>query len=198
MNVFLEFPNKVSNYFKMSNYFFKSNLKLLRKKMRITQSELGFKLHKTHTSIGNWETGFNEPSMEDLTKIATIFGISIDKLINSDLSNVHLNENEVAEKNRQNVHLNVHPSVHLSGKKESKYVAKNEKLSMLEEPFEKGNSGQKLADAMALAIKALEALERANSRLERDLIRLEEENARLRAEIPKIGKKLAPPQARAG
>jgi hypothetical protein len=34
-----------------------------------------------------------------------------------DLQNVHLNKNELAENQAEYVHLNVHPNVHLKGKK---------------------------------------------------------------------------------
>jgi len=97
----------------MSN-FFKTNLLALRKKRAVTQTDIGLQVNKGHTTIGNWEKGTTEPSLSELSILSQYFGISIDSLVNRDLSNVHLNE--IAELER-NVHPNVHGNVHLKGKK---------------------------------------------------------------------------------
>lgn len=68
----------------MPENIFGNNIKYLRKKSGITQAGLAEQVGKKHTSVGNWETGFNEPSLTDLLKIADIFGVSVDDLLKSD------------------------------------------------------------------------------------------------------------------
>ena len=57
------------------------NLKNIRKKNNITQDELAEKLSVTRQAVSNWENGKTEPDIETLTKIAQIFNISIDELV---------------------------------------------------------------------------------------------------------------------
>ncbi len=71
------------------------------------------------TQWANYETGVSKPRFEDLTKIADYFEVSLDELVYKDLSNVHLKGKKEVAKKRQNVHLNVHPSVHLNEKNSS-------------------------------------------------------------------------------
>lgn len=58
-----------------------NNIKNERKKLGITQEELAEKLSVTRQAISNWENGKTEPDIETLTKIAQIFDISIDELV---------------------------------------------------------------------------------------------------------------------
>ena len=57
------------------------NLKNIRKKNDLTQDELAEKLSVTRQAVSNWENGKTEPDIETLTKIAQIFDISIDELV---------------------------------------------------------------------------------------------------------------------
>ncbi len=57
------------------------NIKNTRKKLGITQEELAEKLSVTRQAVSNWENGKTEPDIETLTKIAQIFNISIDGLV---------------------------------------------------------------------------------------------------------------------
>ena len=57
------------------------NIKNIRKKNNITQEELAEKLNVTRQAVSNWENGKTEPDIETLTKIAQIFDISIDELV---------------------------------------------------------------------------------------------------------------------
>ena len=52
--------------------------------------------------------------MDVLCRIIEHYGVPFDKLIFTDLSDVHLNEKSEAEKSGNNVHLNLNPSVHLN------------------------------------------------------------------------------------
>ena len=57
------------------------NIKNTRKKFGITQEELAEKINVTRQAVSNWENGKTEPDIETLTKIAQIFDISIDELV---------------------------------------------------------------------------------------------------------------------
>ncbi len=57
------------------------NIKTKRKKLGITQEELAEKLSVTRQAVSNWENGKTEPDIETLTKIAQIFDLSIDELV---------------------------------------------------------------------------------------------------------------------
>lgn len=65
---------------------FSNNLKCFRIQFGLTQEELAKKLNKNYTTIGKWEKGIRSPILDDLIKIADIFGITIDKLVRSDIN----------------------------------------------------------------------------------------------------------------
>lgn len=69
----------------MSNFFI-PNIKYLKKKMSITQSDIGFQVGKKGNTIGYWEAGKGEPDMTDLIKLSQYFDISIENLLFTDLS----------------------------------------------------------------------------------------------------------------
>lgn len=58
------------------------NLKKYRQAAGLTQQQaadlLGF---KTHTSYSHWESGRNSPSVSDLERIASAFGVTVKKLL---------------------------------------------------------------------------------------------------------------------
>ncbi|MEY8321408.1 helix-turn-helix transcriptional regulator [Lachnospiraceae bacterium 46-61] len=60
---------------------FKDRLKMLRKEKKMTQVTLGQMLNYGYTAIANYESGRNNPSIEDLKKIAAIFNVSMDYLL---------------------------------------------------------------------------------------------------------------------
>ena len=95
----------------MANYI-QTNLALLRKWKKLTQEEAATGMGFKRTTYSNYENGHTEPDIEALQKISSFHGISIDNLVNTDLSNVHLNGNV---KSDENVHLNVHGNVHPNG-----------------------------------------------------------------------------------
>lgn len=64
------------------------NLRFLRKQKGLTQGELAKKLEVTRSVIGAYEEGRAEPKLNTLRKIANFFGISIDQLVNEDLSRI--------------------------------------------------------------------------------------------------------------
>ncbi|MGF3141288.1 helix-turn-helix transcriptional regulator [Facklamia sp. P13064] len=60
---------------------FGNRLKELRDRYNMTQSELAKRLNTTQQSIGRWEVGKTEPSIEVIKEIATIFNVSVDYLL---------------------------------------------------------------------------------------------------------------------
>jgi len=68
------------------------NLKLLRKRKKLSQEELAKALELTRSSYSGYENGVAEPNLENLIKFGAFFGISLDKLIKTDLKNFSDNE----------------------------------------------------------------------------------------------------------
>ena len=76
----------------MSN--FNANLRYIRKKLSISQEEVGSNIGVRGTTISNWENGVSEPDVQQLIPLCHYFGFSADvflfenfttgKLINDD------------------------------------------------------------------------------------------------------------------
>ncbi len=60
---------------------FKDNLKTLRTEKGLGQSALAEKLSVSVKTVSHWETGYTEPSIQQLIQIATIFEITLDELV---------------------------------------------------------------------------------------------------------------------
>lgn len=60
---------------------FGKNLRALRKARGFSQMELGRVLHYGYTAVSNYENGRNEPSLDDLIRLADFFDVSIDELL---------------------------------------------------------------------------------------------------------------------
>ena len=60
---------------------FAKNLKTIRKTNKKSQIELSRHLGYGNTAISNYESGRNEPSIDDLIKIADYFGVTVDYLV---------------------------------------------------------------------------------------------------------------------
>jgi transcriptional regulator with XRE-family HTH domain len=67
-------------------HFLGKNLRFLRKQLSKTQSEIASLIKKGQTTIGNWENGISEPSIEELLIISNFFDIPLDVLVRVDLS----------------------------------------------------------------------------------------------------------------
>lgn len=76
---------------------FATNLRYLRKKYGYSQDFIANKLgYKSYTTIQKWESGDSEPNYAKLKYLADLFGVSIDDLVNSELSqNNHLVSNDI-------------------------------------------------------------------------------------------------------
>jgi len=57
------------------------NLRRLRKEKNWTQAKVGEKLNYGYSAIANYETGRNQPSVDDLLKLADVFGVTTDELL---------------------------------------------------------------------------------------------------------------------
>lgn len=60
---------------------FSNNLKELRKANKVSQSKLAEHLNITLKTISHWETGYSEPSIQQVLDIAEFFGVSCDELL---------------------------------------------------------------------------------------------------------------------
>ena len=57
------------------------NIKKIRTARGITQEELAEQMSITRQAISSWETGKTEPDTEAMTKMAEIFGCTLDEII---------------------------------------------------------------------------------------------------------------------
>lgn len=62
------------------------NIKVLRKKLSLTQDQFAQKVGTKRSLIGAYEEGRAEPKLELLQKMAEVFGISVDELIGKDFT----------------------------------------------------------------------------------------------------------------
>ena len=57
------------------------NLKLLRRQTGIGQAKLAEMIGISPKTVSHWETGYTEPSVDELIKLADVFDVSIDELV---------------------------------------------------------------------------------------------------------------------
>ncbi len=98
---------------------FAANLKQFRKRKNYSQATLARKLNYGHTTIANYESGRNEPSIDDLIKIAIILDISLDELVGKNPS--------------KKEECFLHEFQKLSEKKSESYIGFDKSTSTLEE-----------------------------------------------------------------
>lgn len=60
---------------------FSENLKMLRKEQKIGQQELAEKINVSAKTVSHWETGYTEPSINQLILLANFFEITIDEMV---------------------------------------------------------------------------------------------------------------------
>lgn len=72
--------------------FLRNKLKKLRLKKGLTQAEIASGLNLTRSAYGHYETGYSEPSVHTIQKIAEFFNVSsdffLDEKINSEYENI--------------------------------------------------------------------------------------------------------------
>lgn len=58
-------------------------ISLYRKKLNISQEELGARLGVSRQAVSKWETGTADPSTSNLLALAKLFGVSAEELLRS-------------------------------------------------------------------------------------------------------------------
>lgn len=58
-----------------------TNIKRLRKKMKITQAELAEKIGVSQSAVCQWEIGFTKPTRQNMIEIAAALHCKVDDLI---------------------------------------------------------------------------------------------------------------------
>jgi transcriptional regulator with XRE-family HTH domain len=66
--------------------YFAKNLRFLRRRAELSQSELGDQLATDYNTISRYENGKSTPKLDALTKLAQIFQVSIEALRSQDLT----------------------------------------------------------------------------------------------------------------
>ena len=57
------------------------NIKFFRKQLKMTQEDLAAKLNGKKSLISNYETGYSTPDIYTLCRLADIFDITLDELV---------------------------------------------------------------------------------------------------------------------
>jgi transcriptional regulator with XRE-family HTH domain len=68
------------------------NIKYLRKQMHFTQEQMAGKIGIKRSLLGAYEEGRADPRLNNLQKMADIFNVSVDMIINDDLTKLPVNE----------------------------------------------------------------------------------------------------------
>lgn len=70
------------------------NLKYFRKRYRLSQEDLAEKIDVTRQSVAKWESGETLPDILKCRELATLFGVTIDNLINYSFEDESIVESE--------------------------------------------------------------------------------------------------------
>lgn len=76
-------------------FMFSIRLKELRQSRNLSQKELSGILNVSTGTVGNWEVGLREPDFKTLIKIADLFNVSCDYLLDRFTPDNNLNENKI-------------------------------------------------------------------------------------------------------
>jgi transcriptional regulator with XRE-family HTH domain len=80
--------------------FLGQNIRYLRRQAANTQTELASLINKGQTTIGNWENGISEPSIEELLILSNYFATPLDILVKVNLSQTNWVSEKAREKNK--------------------------------------------------------------------------------------------------
>ena len=69
-----------------------NKLSYLKKKKKMSQEQLANKLNISPSTVGMYETAKRQPDNEMVTKIANLFNVSTDYLLDNDLKDVNVSE----------------------------------------------------------------------------------------------------------
>lgn len=78
--------------------YFKTNIKILRKRRGRTQDEVAFTLNMKRSTLSGYENGVAQPNIDALTKFSDYYGVAIDTLVKVDLST--LSESQLSQLER--------------------------------------------------------------------------------------------------
>lgn len=78
--------------------YFKTNIKLLRKRKGRTQDEVAHMLDMKRSTLSGYENGVGTPNLQALSQFSEYFGVAIDTLIKVDLES--LNESQLSQLER--------------------------------------------------------------------------------------------------
>lgn len=86
---------------------FGEKIKFLRKQLNITQTEFADKLYVTRQAVQKWEVDLSSPDISKLKEISTIFGVSIDVLLDDNINELDLikliTKEEISKEEKQEV-----------------------------------------------------------------------------------------------
>jgi len=71
----------------MKNISISQNIKYFRKSLNLTQEQLAKLLNGKKSLISNYENGYSTPDIYTLIKLADIFHVSLDELVDRDFNN---------------------------------------------------------------------------------------------------------------
>ena len=71
---------------------FRKNLEYLRKKAKLSQEDLAFKLGVSRQAVSKWESGAAYPETEKIITICSLFDCNLDELIKEDISELRNEE----------------------------------------------------------------------------------------------------------
>jgi len=74
--------------------FFHTNLRYICKRFGVTQESLAVQMKKTQTTIGNWQSGKSQPSLEELVILSSYFSVDLTTLIAIDIEKNNLLKEE--------------------------------------------------------------------------------------------------------
>lgn len=89
--------------------FFATNLKYLRRKFDVMQSEIALQVKKRPNTVGNWENGVSEPNINEINILRNFFGISADILLFTELEKGNLIKDEDVRNFKAKGNLNGNP-----------------------------------------------------------------------------------------
>ena len=76
---------------------FGEKLSSLRKQANLSQSDVAVKLNVSRQVVSKWEKGVGLPDVNNLKKVASIFGKTIDEMLDYKVENVKLSASETVE-----------------------------------------------------------------------------------------------------
>ncbi len=83
---------------------FGKKLRTLRKQAELTQKELAQKLGVSRQAVTKWERGAGLPDVDNLPKIAALFGISVDELLDYKIESIDfVSDTTVEEVNKEDI-----------------------------------------------------------------------------------------------